>query len=150
MKEKIGIVVMLLGIFCLTVPAIAHHGFDTEYDRNQKFSLTGVVTEVRWQNPHMRVFVDVTDKNGVVTNYNLELDSPNNIRRMGWGKNDLLPGDKVNLRSVSGQDRRNPEARYVQDHQGGRSRRNFKRRPGSRSKMSRCFFLAVHPLTHVA
>ena len=102
MKEKLGIMLMLLGIFCLTVPAVAHHGFDTEYDRNQKFSLTGVVTEVRWQNPHMRVFVDVTDKNGVVTNYNLELDSPNNIRRMGWGKNDLVPGDKVNFEANPG------------------------------------------------
>ena len=97
MKAKLKVLVAVLGLFYLTVPAVAHHGFDTEYDRNQKFSLTGVVTEVRWENPHMRVFVDVTDKNGVVTNYNLELDSPNNIRRMGWGKNDLLPGDKVNI-----------------------------------------------------
>ena len=97
MKAKLKVLVAVLGLFYPTVPAVAHHGFDTEYDKNQKFSLTGVVTEVRWENPHMRVFVDVTDKNGVVTNYNLELDSPNNIRRMGWGKNDLLPGDKVNI-----------------------------------------------------
>jgi len=102
MKTKLGMVVAVLGLFHLAVPAVAHHGFDTEYDRSVKLSLAGVVTQVSWQNPHMRIYVDVTDAKGVVTNYNLELDSPNNIRRMGWGKNDLVPGDKVNFEANPG------------------------------------------------
>jgi hypothetical protein len=102
MKAKLGILVAVLGLFYLAVPAVAHHGFDTEYDSSTKLSLTGVVTMVSWMNPHMRVYIDVTDKNGVVTNWNLELDSPNNIRRQGWGKDDLLPGDKVNFEANPG------------------------------------------------
>jgi hypothetical protein len=103
MKAKFGVLmVALLGLFCLTVPLIAHHGFDTEYDASKKVSLTGVVTKVSWLNPHMRVYIDVTDKNGVVTNWNLELTSPNSVRRQGWEKNDLLPGDKVNFEVTPG------------------------------------------------
>ena len=64
MRTKLGVLVAGLGLFCLTVPAVAHHGFDTEYDANKKVTLTGVVTKVEWKNPHMRVYVDVTDATG--------------------------------------------------------------------------------------
>jgi Family of unknown function (DUF6152) len=102
MKAKLGFFLVVLGLSYLTVPLLAHHGFDTEYDKDQKLTLTGVVTQVSWMNPHMRVYIDVTDKDGVVTNYNCELDSPNNVRRLGWGKNDLVPGDKVNFEANPG------------------------------------------------
>ncbi len=106
MKARFGVLmVVLLGLFYPTVPVIAHHGFDTEYDASKKVTLTGVVTKVSWLNPHMRVYIDVTDKNGVVTNWNLELTSPNSVRRQGWGKNDLLPGDKVNFEVTPGKAR---------------------------------------------
>jgi hypothetical protein len=102
MKAKLGMLLAVLGVSYLTVPVRAHHGFDTEYEKDQKLELTGVVTQVSWMNPHMRVYIDVTDEKGVVTNYNCELDSPNNVRRLGWGKNDLVPGDKVNFEANPG------------------------------------------------
>jgi hypothetical protein len=64
--------------------------------------LTGVVTKVEWMNPHMRVYIDVTDANGKVTNWNLELTSPNTGQRQGWGRNDLLPGEKVTFTGFEG------------------------------------------------
>ena len=89
-------------ILCLGVPALAHHGFDTEYDANKKVKLNGVVTQVAWTNPHMRVYVDVTGPDGKVVNWNLELTSPNTIRRQGWGPNDLKKGDKVTFEGFGG------------------------------------------------
>ena len=35
------------------------------------------------------------DATGKVTTYNLELTSPNAIQRLGWGRTDLVPGEKV-------------------------------------------------------
>ena len=61
MRTKLGILVAGLGLFCVTAPALAHHGFDTEYDANKKVKLSGVVKQVAWTNPHMRVYIDVTD-----------------------------------------------------------------------------------------
>jgi len=102
MRTKFGILVATLGLFCVTMPVIAHHGFDTEYDANKKIKLTGVVSEVSWTNPHMRVHIDVTGADCKVTTYNMELTSPNSVRRQGWGPNDLKAGDKVNFEGYGG------------------------------------------------
>src|SRR5260221_240947 len=102
MRTKFGVLAACLSMFCFTVPAVAHHGFDTEYDANKKFTFTGVVQKVEWQNPHMRVYVDVTDATGKVTNWNMEMTSPNTVRRQGWGLNDLLPGEKVTFTAYGG------------------------------------------------
>ncbi len=102
MRTKLGILGAALGLMSLAAPALAHHGFDTEYDANKKVKITGVVTQVAWTNPHMRVYVDVTGADGKVTNWNFELTSPNTIRRQGWGPNDLKPGDKVNVEGFAG------------------------------------------------
>jgi hypothetical protein len=50
----------------------------------------------------MRVYIDVTGPDGTVINWNLELTSPNRIRRQGWGPNDLLPGEKVVFEGYGG------------------------------------------------
>ena len=102
MKRTFAILVAVAGLVCLAVPAVAHHGFDTEYDAAKKVKLSGVVTQVAWTNPHMRVYVDVTGADGKVINWNLELTSPNTIRRQGWGPNDLKPGDKVTFEGYGG------------------------------------------------
>jgi hypothetical protein len=102
MRTKMGVLVAGFGLFCLTVPVVAHHGFDTEYDAKKNVSLSGVVTKVEWLNPHMRVYIDVTDANGKVINWNLEMTSPNTVRRQGWGPNDLKPGEKVAFTGFGG------------------------------------------------
>jgi Family of unknown function (DUF6152) len=103
MARTIGLVTASLGLIaCLAFPVQAHHSFGTEYDATKKVKLTGVVTNVAWTNPHMRVYVDVTDASGKVTNWNLELTSPNSVRRQGWGRNDLKTGDKVIFEGYAG------------------------------------------------
>ena len=102
MRTKLGILAAGFGCVCMTTVALAHHGFDTEYDANKKLTLTGVVQKVEWQNPHMRVYVDVKDKDGKVTNWNMELTSPNTIRRQGWGPDDLKAGDAVIFEGFAG------------------------------------------------
>jgi hypothetical protein len=50
----------------------------------------------------MRVYIDVTNDKGTVSNWNLELTSPNTVRRQGWGPKDLLPGEKVIFEAYAG------------------------------------------------
>ncbi len=95
MTKRFGLLVAAFGFMGSTLPIAAHHGFDTEYDAKKKVSLSGVVTKVEWTNPHMHVYIDVTDASGKVTNWNLEMASPNTVLRQGWGRNTLLPGEKV-------------------------------------------------------
>ena len=102
MRTNLGLLLGGLGLLCQTVPVSAHHGFDTEYDKDKVIKGTGVVSKVEWTNPHMHVYIDVTDASGKVITYNLELTSPNAIQRQGWNKNDLLAGEKVTFAGRAG------------------------------------------------
>ena len=102
MQTRFVMLVAGLGLCCLAAPAFAHHSFSGEYDEEKPVEGTGVVTKVEWTNPHMRVYVDVTDANGVVTTWNLELGSPNSVLRRGWLRSDLKPGDQISFTGYGG------------------------------------------------
>jgi len=78
-------------------PLAAHHSFDAMYDRATSIVMKGAVTKVEWTNPHARFYVDVKDERGRVTNWNMELGSPNGLRRAGWTRNSLKVGDVVSV-----------------------------------------------------
>jgi hypothetical protein len=90
-------VVGILLAFAAAGPAAAHHSFATQYDADQPVTLTGVVTKVEWMNPHARFYIDVKAEGGDVTNWNLELASPNVLTRNGWSRNSLKEGDQVTV-----------------------------------------------------
>ena len=96
MRTGFGVVGVLLTLAGVG-PAMAHHSFATQYDADQPVTLTGVVTKVEWMNPHARFYVDVKDENGTVTNWNLELASPNVLTRNGWSRTSLKEGDAVTV-----------------------------------------------------
>ena len=87
MRLKLG-VLMVAGLLCSALQAFAHHSFAAEYDEKKMITLKGIVTKFEWTNPHVRFYVDVKDDNGNVTNWDLELMSPNTLTRAGWSKRD--------------------------------------------------------------
>jgi Family of unknown function (DUF6152) len=86
---------LVITLFTVVAPAYAHHSFTSQYDKSKSVTLHGVVTKVEWMNPHARFYVDVADAQGQVVNWNLELASPNVLRRVGWGKDSVKAGDEV-------------------------------------------------------
>jgi hypothetical protein len=78
-------------------PALAHHSFAGEYDSTKPVTLTGKVTKVEWTNPHARFYIDVKGEDGKTTNWNLELASPNVLKRQGWSSNSLKENDVVTV-----------------------------------------------------
>ena len=96
----------VLGLVCAP-HAFAHHSFAAEYDIKKPISMTGTVTSVEWQNPHTWFYIDVKDDAGNVTNWGMELASPNLLVRNGWTKSTLKAGDVVSVEGYGSKDSKN-------------------------------------------
>jgi len=78
-------------------PVLAHHSFLSIYDQEAITTIEGVVTEVWFENPHSRVYIESTDAEGRKTLWESETYPRNILVRRGWNHNDLKAGDKVIL-----------------------------------------------------
>jgi hypothetical protein len=92
MRNTLGV---LIAGAALLAPAFGHHSFAAEFDEKQPIALKGTVTKVEWMNPHAHFYIDVTDQNGKVVSWDLELGSPNVLQREGWKRSSLKEGDVV-------------------------------------------------------
>ena len=89
-----GLLAALLGA---SVPAAAHHSFAAIFDAAKPVTLTGTVTRVEWMNPHTWIYVDVTNSEGSVEAWALEMGSPNRLMRYGWNQDSLPTGTTITI-----------------------------------------------------
>ena len=93
-----GALVLGIGLAIVSRQVDAHHSFAAEFDAAKPFELTGAVTRVVWANPHAWLYVDVVDAaTQKVTNWAVELNSPNALMRAGWTRNTLSVGDVITV-----------------------------------------------------
>jgi hypothetical protein len=108
-RSNIRIASLVAGAVLLTLttrPVFAHHAFAAEFDSNKPMTLSGVVSQVKWQNPHVYVYLDVQDADGKMTTYALECNSVNTLVHKGWTRDALKKGDKVVISAFGPKDTR--------------------------------------------
>ena len=101
MKPNVlGALLAACALFWPVSPSMAHHSFAAEFDSNKPVTLTGTITKVEFQNPHIYFYIDVKQADGRVANYAVEGGTPNQLRRQGWGRaamqrlcSDVFPKD---------------------------------------------------------
>jgi hypothetical protein len=87
-------VIMILVSLCGS--AAAHHSF-AEFNMNEEKTVTGVVKQVEWTNPHIWIWIDVTNDKGSTDLYGFEGMSPNFLERRNWTRSTLKPGDTITV-----------------------------------------------------
>ena len=99
------VIIAMVGVGLLTaVPVQAHHAFAAEFDANKPVNMKGTVTKIEWANPHTYFYVDITDPDGKVVNWGMEMGSPNGLMRQGWTRNTLKVGDVVTVEGSQAKD----------------------------------------------
>lgn len=91
---------LLAGLAALAASPMtnAHHAFAAEFDADQPIDLQGVVTKIKWVNPHSWLYFDVKNADGTVTNWGVEFGAPNQLAERGITKADVAPGTFVHIK----------------------------------------------------
>lgn len=77
--------------------AHAHHSY-AMFDGSRRLTVQGTIAKLDWGNPHVFVWLYVARAGGHGFHlYGFESDSINELRRHGWAKSSLKPGEAVAL-----------------------------------------------------
>jgi hypothetical protein len=87
---------MCAAVVAVVVPATAHHSF-AMFDYNKEITITGAVKELQWTNPHIHLIVSVPDGKGGTAAWDVEGGTPGNLRRNGWSRDVVKPGEKISV-----------------------------------------------------
>ena len=78
------------------VPARSHHS-NVAFEVTKVISITGVVKEFQWVNPHTFVHVMVDDGKGGRVEWVAEGRAPGVLRRAGWSPSSIKEGETVTI-----------------------------------------------------
>ena len=90
-------------LFLLT-SALAHHPVEAKFDNDRPLTLTGILTQVDWSNPHVHIFMNVEGDTGAIANWAIELESPDLLEPSGWDRDTLRAGDTITVQGVAARD----------------------------------------------
>lgn len=88
---------LMLTIGLLSSAAEAHHSVSAVYNADRKSTIVGVVDEFSFKNPHVIVYIDVTNEDGSVTQWLSEGRAATNMRRQGWSNDSVQSGQTVRV-----------------------------------------------------
>ena len=77
--------------------ASAHHSFSAVYDGKRSVTITGVVTQFRFVNPHALMTLEVTDKDGKAVTWVVEFAGRLNLSEIGWSAESIRSGEKITV-----------------------------------------------------
>jgi len=104
MRTKSGLVGAAVVLLATSVPALAHHAFNAEFDANKPIKFQGTVTKMLWVNPHAWIYVDVKKPDGSVEEWMIETGTPNTLLRRGLTKDALKAGTQITVDGYQSKD----------------------------------------------
>ena len=92
----------------ISIPVLAHHSFQAEYDQAKPLTLIGKLTRVTLENPHGWIYLDARNEQGKVVNWALETPAPNVLTRNGFDRSIyqtlVTTGEEVTVTAYAAKD----------------------------------------------
>ena len=85
-----------IAVAMCALPALAHHSFSM-FDAGKETSLSGTVKEFQWTNPHAFILLMVSNSDGQLEPWSIEMGAPPGLARQGWVPKTLTPGMSVSV-----------------------------------------------------
>ena len=101
-RRRAALVVLLVAL--AAGAAHAHHSFSSVFDANKPIELSGVLTEIKLENPHSWFYIDVTDATGKAVRWGFEGSTPTSLIRSGYKPGSLKVGDQVTVKGSRARD----------------------------------------------
>ena len=89
-------VLTVIAVAMFAAPASAHHSF-AMFDRDKAISMTGVVKEYEWTNPHVWIHIMAAEGQNAPREWSFEMQSVQQDAAAGWRPDSVKPGDKVTI-----------------------------------------------------
>ena len=95
MRFRLLLAISLI-LVCATI-ATSHHSFAGVYDESRLVTVSGVVTQFKFVNPHALMYMDVTDPSGKVAKWTIEFAGRLNLSNVGWTAESIKAGERVTV-----------------------------------------------------
>ena len=82
-------------LFIAAAPLLARNPAAAAFDMSHLVTIRGIVTRVEWTNPHAYIYVNVQEANGAVHEWGMEIRDIAALKRYGWTRNTVRPGDAI-------------------------------------------------------
>ena len=96
MQIRIIALSVAASVLLCAAPAISHHS-NSAYEVEKVITVTGIVKEWRWTNPHTWLHLTVDDEKGGKVEWAAEGRAPGVLGRAGWDRFVLKAGEKVTV-----------------------------------------------------
>ena len=97
-SRRVGLAIV--GFALASASLAAHHSF-AMFDMDKDVEYRGLVSEWKWQNPHVHFTIDITPGPGIdakqVGRWDVEGGSVNIMTRQGWTRASYKAGDPIRL-----------------------------------------------------
>ena len=102
-RKTMVILLAGLGLAISCKPLVAHHS-GSMWDKEQRITLKGPVTEVSFANPHVQIHFEARDEGGSTVQWIAISASPQRLYRNGWNSKTLHEGDLITVTGIPARD----------------------------------------------
>ena len=103
-RGLMAVFALMLGLSWTAMSLSAHHSFASQFDPSQPIEFEGVIKGVEWRNPHIWLYVDVTDASGRVVTWGFSGAPPSTLARRGITQEQLKAGELVKVAGFRARD----------------------------------------------